>query len=73
MKYLVLNTDGFVVNVIVWDGTTPYNPSEGETLISLTDAPQGAWTGWAFIDGAWTPPIAEYQDEAIAEYQDEVM
>ena len=56
MKYLVLNADGLVINVIVWDGITPYNAGQGDTLIALTDAPQGAWTGWAYIDGVWTAP-----------------
>jgi hypothetical protein len=58
MKYLTLNTDGLVINVIIWDGTTPYNPGQGDTLIALTDAPQGAWTGWTYINGVWTPPPA---------------
>lgn len=63
MKYLTLNTDGLVINVIIWDGLTPYNPGQSDTLIALTDAPQGAWTGWTYISGVWTPPPAPPEPE----------
>ena len=31
-KYLVLNSDNTVVNIIVYDGVSEYNPGEGLTL-----------------------------------------
>ena len=52
-RYLELDTDGRVVNVIIWDGVTPYDP--GYTLIPCTDAPHATF-GWQLIDGQWVAP-----------------
>lgn len=58
MTYAMVQ-NGVVVNVIEWDGVTPYTPPEGCELF--------AWSGpvnigWAWVDGAPidpTPPPAE--------------
>ena len=37
--------------------------SEAQSWAMFTDAPQGAWTGWTYIDGVWTaPPDQELPD-----------
>lgn len=56
MRYLELDTDGRVINVIIWDGTTPYD--SGYTLIPCADAPHATY-GWQLIDGTWTAPPAD--------------
>lgn len=59
MRYLELDTNGRVINIIIWDGITPYDP--GYTLIPCTDAPHATY-GWQLIDGQWVaPPAAEEQ------------
>lgn len=55
MRYLEINSEGRVVNVIVWDGQTPYNP-DGVTLIHVDDAPTGCGFGWQLINGNWQAP-----------------
>jgi hypothetical protein len=37
MRYAVIDIDGTVVNVIVWDGVTPYDPGEGLTLVPMAE------------------------------------
>ena len=55
MRYLIINTDGLIVNVIIWDGISPYTPDNGSTLLPTDQAPQGAGVGWAFINGECKP------------------
>ena len=45
-RYLELNPDGVVINIIVWDGESPYNP-EGHTLMLCDDHPSVSF-GWTF-------------------------
>lgn len=55
-KYLVVrNSDGLVVNAIIWDGESDYTV-EGHSIFPLTSAPTGAWTGWHLINGDWVAP-----------------
>jgi hypothetical protein len=57
MRYALVNDSGLAVNVILWDGTEPYDPPEGHTLHQLDDgSPVGP--GWEY-DGIWTAPAAE--------------
>jgi hypothetical protein len=51
--------NGVVVNVIAWDGVTPYEPPEGCELYAW-DGPVNI--GWAWVDGAPidpNPPITQ--------------
>jgi hypothetical protein len=56
MKYAVVDeATKVVVNMIVWDGVTPYNPPQGTTLVNVTDTPCGM--GWIEQpDGTFAPP-----------------
>ena len=63
IKYLTLNTQGQVTNVIVWDGLEPYTPDNGDTLTPLTDAPAGVGIGWTFSNGEWIAPAVETPEE----------
>ena len=53
--YLEYRTeDGLIVNAIVYDGEQPYDPGEGRAVVPLGDS--GAWIGWTYTDGEFTPP-----------------
>ena len=60
MRYALVNDSGLAVNVILWDGTEPYDPPESHTLHLLDDdSPVGI--GWEY-DGIWTAPPAAEED-----------
>lgn len=46
--------DNQVCSIILWDGTTPYEPEEGFTLYEV---PEGIAPGWMIVDGAWVAPL----------------
>lgn len=49
-RYAVLNQDNVVVNVIEWDGVTPYDPGEGLTLQFVPTVDIGrVWDGTDFV------------------------
>lgn len=39
MRYALIDQNGNIVNLITWDGVTPYNPPQGLTLerVSVED------------------------------------
>lgn len=53
MNYALINTDGLVVNVTVWDGKTEWQPLEGLQAIPLEG---NAGIGWSYINGQFVPP-----------------
>lgn len=54
-KYaLVRMSDGWVWNVCVWDGATPWNDLPEE--IQVIECPEQVSPGWALVDGTWTAP-----------------
>jgi hypothetical protein len=62
-RYLELNSDGLVINIIVWDGESPYNP-EGHTLMLCDDYPSASF-GWIFDGDNWiAPPEPEVEPES---------
>lgn len=54
MRWLVIK-DGVVVNVVRWDGETPWEPPVGCTVAS---APDHVGVGWLVVDGQIVPPPA---------------
>lgn len=56
-RYLVYEVEtGLCVNVIIWDGVTPYDPGEG---LAVEIVPEGslAWAGWTRqSEGVWIEP-----------------
>lgn len=59
--WLELNADGYVVNIIKWDGVSPYNPPN-ITLLPKADHPQASF-GWRLKDGEWIEPIQPEVEE----------
>lgn len=55
MRYLATNIEGYVINIVIWDGITPYEHS-GITLYKCSDYPEVTY-GWQYVDGEWYPPI----------------
>lgn len=55
MKYLELNADGVVVNIVVWDGVAPYHPV-GVAQLLLCDQHPNASYGWKLVNGEWIAP-----------------
>jgi len=53
MQTYAMVQGGTVINVVVWDGATPYAPPEGCALHAC-DGPVGI--GWAWVDGAPVDP-----------------
>lgn len=55
--YAVVDTNNIVVNTIVWDGVTPYNPGVGLTLIEILDGVL-CGPGWIYdpVTGTFTDP-----------------
>lgn len=56
-RYAVLNAQNTVVNIVMWDGVSAYNPGEGLRLVPVGSV----WldVGWTW-DGAGEPlPPAE--------------
>ncbi|MTV59043.1 hypothetical protein GM547_13415 [Streptococcus pneumoniae] len=54
--------DGAVVNVVIWDGNTEFNP--GGELIALPDD-SAVSPGWTLVDGEWLEPepVTEVVDD----------
>lgn len=59
--FVIRESDQKIVNVIVWDGVSPWEPDEGH-YIEL--AVNSARMGWQKVDGGWTPPVIESTEEA---------
>jgi hypothetical protein len=62
MRWLELNADGFVTNVIVWDGVSPYTPTGVSQLLPCADN-VGVSYGWQLVNGVWISPPVEDTEE----------
>lgn len=58
MRWLELNAEGVVINIVVWDGVTPYTPAGVAQLLPCDDNP-GVSFGWKIVDGMWEAPVVE--------------
>jgi len=56
MNYAIVeDSTKVVLNIIVWDGVTPYTPPAGTTLVNVDGIPCGP--GWIQQpDGSFLPP-----------------
>jgi hypothetical protein len=52
MRYAVIK-DGRVVNVVVWDGVSDWQPGDDVTVI---DCPDDVGPGWTHSDEGFAPP-----------------
>ena len=58
MRWLEINPEGVVTNIVVWDGVTPYAPAGVAQLLPCDDNP-GVSFVWKIVDGMWEAPIVE--------------
>ena len=61
-RYLMLDEDGYVINVVVGDPSHCIHAIPGcQLCVALDDAPEGAGFGWRRDPETheWTPPPAE--------------
>lgn len=57
MNYpLIENDTGHVVNVIDWDGVTPYTVPDGYSLAVDPNDPPQVTIGWTYSNGTFSPP-----------------
>lgn len=60
--YAVLNSENIVVNLIVWDGRTPYDPGPGMRIVV---AGQDAAIGYLFDGLSFIAPVQIVSEGAI--------
>lgn len=55
MTHLIIDTTGLVINTVLWDGKTPWQPPEN--CIALKP-PKASLTGvgWRYVNGEFIPP-----------------
>jgi len=63
MKYLAVDQDGLVHNVVAWDGVSPYDPGDGISLVGVDEStvisPGDSWDGTQVLIAPAPPPPAE--------------
>lgn len=64
MRWLELNAEGVVTNIIVWDGVTPYAPSGVAQLLRCDENP-GVSFGWRIVDGVWVAPEESVVEQSV--------
>ncbi|MXF49446.1 hypothetical protein GR294_23410 [Raoultella sp. Lac2] len=52
--WAVIDSNGIVVNIVVWDGSEEWLPPEGMTAVNCGDKP--FCIGGSYRDGEFTPP-----------------
>jgi hypothetical protein len=62
--YAVIDSDGQVLNCIVWDGVIPL-PFQDQLVEYTEDKP--AWVGGTYTDGVFLPPPEPWNDNTIGE------
>lgn len=58
-RYAIIN-DNAVVNVVLWDGETPYNP---DGVLVLIPEEQAVDTSWSYANDEFIPPVMENFEE----------
>jgi hypothetical protein len=53
MNYALVNSANLVINIIVWDGGSDWQPPVGCQAVALTG---NAGIGWTYANGVFIPP-----------------
>jgi hypothetical protein len=57
-RYALIDTDGIVKNVIIWDEASQWSPPEGHTMVKVDDVMCDI--GWKYENETFTmPPVEE--------------
>ena len=54
MNYALINSSNIVTNVVIWDGTSPFDVPPGSSLELITNPEVGI--NWSYSGGIFTPP-----------------
>ena len=55
MYYAIIDINNLVVNVVIWDGQSAWQPSDNCVAVQIPLNSE-AGIGWSYIDGEFTPP-----------------
>ena len=61
MIYAIVNSENLVVNTIIWDGVTLWQPPEGCQAVPLTEG----GIGWSYVDGQFVSPPEREPDPEL--------
>lgn len=56
MNYALIDNTGLVINVVILNSESDWQPPEGQQIVELTG---DAGIGWTYSDGVFTPPLVE--------------
>lgn len=56
MELMALILSGVVINIVSWDGVSPWTPDPSYTVVDITSQPQVA-IGWSYDGTNFTAPI----------------
>jgi hypothetical protein len=63
MRWALVDADGSVTGVILWDGQTEYTPADGLTVVAVPDDVR-AGPGWTYDSTNWiAPPVEDEEGE----------
>ena len=63
MRYLVLNEQGYIENIIIWDGVSKL-PKSIKNVMLESEAPTGVTSSWQLVNDEWiAPPVVEQIEE----------
>jgi hypothetical protein len=54
--FVIRQSDKKIVNVVVWDGVSPWRPDEGHYVELAVGSVR---MGWQKVDGEWIAPVVE--------------
>lgn len=60
-----------VINTIVWDGETNWQPPAGTFIVEITNLENAPSIGWSYIDGQFVAPVEP--EEIVEEVLDETL
>jgi len=67
MRWLELNAEGVVTNIVVWDGVSEYAPAGIAQLLPCSEH-LGVSFGWRKVNNGWeAPPHVELPDDETPE------
>ena len=57
MNWAIIDSNGNVITVIVWDGIQPYTPPAGTTCVQDPNNPPQVGIGWTYVNGVFSAPV----------------
>lgn len=57
MNHAIIDNSGHVINTVLWDGVSLWEPPADCIVVPIIDSNAGI--GWTYVDGQFIPPIQE--------------